>query len=69
MTLILPGGSAGDYKVSLVKLGYGRAIPATATTNDFKYIISISGISPTTGSIYGGTILTITGENFSPVMS
>jgi len=64
--LILPGGSAGNYKVNVIKSGVGRAVPANSTAIDFSYLIKITGVTPTTGSITGGTILTIAGVNFSP---
>jgi len=47
----------------------GAAIPTDADTVAFKYQTSISSISPTVGSIHGGTIITIAGDNFSPILS
>ena len=60
ITATLSGGSTGDYKVIVWKTGVGNSIGDI----DFSYLISISGISPATGSDMGGTIITITGENF-----
>lgn len=34
--------------------------------NLFSYVFSVSSVSPSTGSINGGTLITITGTNFSP---
>ena len=39
---------------------------ATNGSNLFTYELSISSISPTTGSIGGGSLITVTGVNFSP---
>lgn len=40
--------------------------PLVSGDNIFKYELVIESITPTIGSIYGGTILNITGLNFSP---
>ena len=42
----------------------GDSIAAGANTNAFSYKFTVSSISPQTGSYYGNTLLTITGENF-----
>lgn len=42
----------------------GDSIAATAYSNIFEYAVSVSSIYPQTGSINGGTLLTITGVNF-----
>jgi hypothetical protein len=62
----LSGGLTGAFNVSVVRWGYGSSIEATPGIATFKYEIVITGISPTVGSKHGGTILTITGRNFSP---
>jgi hypothetical protein len=58
----LPGGNSGSFilQVSLPN-GNGDSIAATINSNVFNYVFSVSSISPTTGSYYGGTLLTITG--------
>ncbi len=38
----------------------------SSSNNLFSYVFSISSVAPTSGSINGGTLLTITGTNFSP---
>jgi hypothetical protein len=61
MDVILPGGHNGHYFVRTRKLGIGdssKDIP-------FEYRILIYSISPVSGSKNGGTVLTITGDNFS----
>jgi hypothetical protein len=59
---ILGGGKTGDYKVRIVKHLLGSNKPG----NDaFSYKIIVSAVSPSSGSFAGGTVLTITGDNFS----
>jgi hypothetical protein len=61
----LPGGGAGVYVVEVSITGKGDSLPATALANRFTYELVISSVSPSTGSIFGGTLLTITGVNFA----
>lgn len=63
----LSGGLTGAFKVSVVRAGYGSSTEATAGISNFKYEIVITSVSPSTAaSRNGGTIITITGRNFSP---
>jgi hypothetical protein len=62
----IPGGLPGMFDVNVIKTGFGNAIPTTTTANDFTYEVVIDSISPTSGSIGGGTLITITGRNFVP---
>lgn len=66
ITCGIPGGLAGNYKVEVSIAGVGDIPPASPTVNDFKYELLITSISPTSGPYYGGTLVTITGVNFSP---
>jgi hypothetical protein len=65
----LPGGEAGVYKVEVNLPAKGDSIAVTANSNQFVYEFKITSVSPTTGSIFGGTLLTIAGVNFSPSAS
>lgn len=65
----LPGGNAGNYKVEVNVPSTGDSIVSSAGANNFAYELKITSISPSTGSFYGGTLLTITGVNFSPSLS
>lgn len=69
MRVGLPGGGAGTYFVEVNIPGNGDSVPATTNANRFRYLFNINSISPQTGSFYGGTLLTITGVNFSPSTS
>lgn len=62
----IPGGLTGKYKVNVIQTGLGFAVANPTTANDFIYEVVITGISPKSGSIFGGTLLTITGRNFAP---
>jgi hypothetical protein len=44
----------------------GNSIASMPNANAFSYVFSVSSISPNTGSYNGGTLITITGVNFSP---
>lgn len=65
LVVVLPGGKTGSFFVEVFKSDIGAAIPSSSAAVEFKYQISVSSISPTSGSLYGGTVITITGENFS----
>ena len=45
--------------------GLGDSVAASAGDDTFVYEVKINSISPTTGSYYGGTLLTISGKNFA----
>lgn len=60
----LSGGLPGTFTVQINLQGAGDSIPASVGADQFKYVVSISSIYPNQGSIYGGSLLTITGQNF-----
>lgn len=41
----------------------------TEGANVFSYLLAIASVTPNFGSIYGGTLVNITGINFSPVIN
>ncbi len=57
-----PGARSGNYTVFVKSVDNGFI-----DTDAYKIVVigQVTGISPSYGSVYGGTILTITGENFS----
>ena len=57
----LPGGREGTFTVEVNHVTNGDAIAGGANTNIFNYVFSVSSVSPSTGSIHGNTLLTITG--------
>ncbi len=62
----LSGGLKGTFTLEVTTVALGNSMPETTGSNEFKYDFSISSISPTSGSVNGGTLITITGVNFSP---
>lgn len=63
----LSGGLSGAFTVVISKTGFGDSAEATAGVAAFNYEIVVTSVSPSVGSAAGGTVLTITGRNFSPV--
>lgn len=61
----LPGGRSGTYTVEVNVPTNGDSIAGSANSNVFKYELRMTSVTPTSGSIYGGTLLTIAGVNFA----
>lgn len=57
-----PGARSGNYTVFVKSVDHGFI---DTDAYNITVIGQVTNISPTYGSIYGGTIITITGENFS----
>ena len=57
-----PGAESGNYYVQIESASIGRI---DKTPLSLEVIGKITGISPTYGSIHGGTLVTIDGVNFS----
>ena len=59
------GGKEGSYQVQVNFLdGTGDAVADDPLMSAFDYSFQIDSISPSVGSFYGGTLLTISGQNF-----
>ena len=69
ITVGLSGGLAGAYTVKVTLPDSTGSSITVAGADQFQYLCSITSISPTSGSYYGGTLLTIAGSNFSPAYS
>ena len=65
--VVLSGGRAGSYYMRLEIDGVGSSQESQTNVSLFKYELTVTNISPNQGSIYGGTIITINGTNFSPI--
>ncbi|MFS8159500.1 MAG: IPT/TIG domain-containing protein [Candidatus Roizmanbacteria bacterium] len=61
-----PGAWSDTYSVMVVSSSYGT-LDSTGIT--FIALGTITSFSPTSGSIYGGTLLTITGHTFSSTIT
>jgi hypothetical protein len=62
ITATAPAGSAGAVTVTVTVSGQSGSL-----ANGFTYIVvpTVSGVSPNTGPVAGGTAVTITGANFA----
>ena len=67
ITCRLSGGKKGAYRVKVHMKGVGYSLPKTTDSDLFHYRTTVTSISPTKGSLVGGTVLTIQGTNFSTV--
>jgi hypothetical protein len=68
VTLKYKGAISGQYAISMFSINAEQRL----TILDELTITAgakVTGISPTEGSLYGGTIVTITGENFSDLIT
>jgi hypothetical protein len=65
----LSGGLAGTFTVQVTLPDFNGDNIAAPGVDQFQYLCSITSVSPSTGSYNGGTLLTITGTNFSPAYS
>jgi len=69
LTVKIPGGeTAGTFTVVVNRAGFGDSAEATTDAAKFKYEIVITSITPSSGSPNGGTVLTIAGVNFCPLI-
>lgn len=64
VTCTLGGGVTGQYSVKVTKGGVVVAISNPVTATDFTYEMVITSISPSVGSKFGGTAVTIQGRGF-----
>lgn len=65
----LSGGLAGTFTVQVTLPDFTGDNVAEPGVDQFQYLCSIISVSPSSGSYNGGTLLTITGTNFSPAAS
>lgn len=54
----------GLYDLNVNRKNFGLASVLTDDINDFSYEIVVTNVSPNSGSIGGGTEITVTGLNF-----
>ena len=60
-----PAGSAGKVDVTVTT---GGGTSANTAADDFTYVVpapTVTGISPSTGTVAGGTVVTVTGTNLA----
>jgi hypothetical protein len=61
ITVMFGGAWSGEYRVDIRHSAFGL-VDTSGTT--FTVGSTVTAITPVTGSMYGGTLLTITGTNF-----
>jgi hypothetical protein len=61
-----PGALSGSYALSVTSTTYGKLSSDLLTLDVHS---TVTSVQPTSGSIYGGTLMTILGENFSDVIT
>jgi len=64
ITVMFGGAWSGDFSIQLSHSSIGRVDTGALV---LRVGAKVTSISPLTGSIYGGTLLTIEGENFGTV--
>lgn len=63
----LSGGLPGVYTVEVsFSHSVGNSVPVINGSNIFEYKLQVVSVYPKVGSFFGGTLITITGVNFSP---
>nr|XP_055075127.1 fibrocystin-L-like [Misgurnus anguillicaudatus] len=67
ITCMLPtlGPAVYDIRVRVGNQGY--AVISAGVSSTIEYVLKVTGFSPSLGSLYGGTTITITGSGFSSV--
>lgn len=68
IVLVMSGGKQGTYSLTVEKTGYGGYnynVGGVTTPIQFEYKFVMTSVTPKTGSLEGGTILTIGGINFA----
>lgn len=61
LTVMFGGAYSGNYDIAIRHSDYGLLSTAGLVLNVGS---TVTSISPLSGSIFGGTVLTITGTNF-----
>ena len=60
------GGNIGTYKLIVKSQVNGYSVDSVDEASTFSFELYVTSITPTSGSWGGGTLITITGHNFSP---
>jgi len=68
MKVMFNGATSGDYEWAISHTELGE-IEVASSYSTFKVESKVTSFTPTTGSIYGGTKITITGTNFGTIIT
>ncbi|XP_026145815.1 PKHD1 like 1, tandem duplicate 1 isoform X2 [Carassius auratus] len=67
ITCLLPILPPAEYNVHVRVGNQGYPLTSAGVKTTIEYLLEVTGFSPSLGSLYGGTTITITGSGFSPV--
>ncbi|XP_056106662.1 fibrocystin-L-like [Rhinichthys klamathensis goyatoka] len=67
ITCLLPTLPPAMYNVRVRVGNQGYTLTSAGLNTTIKYVLEVTSFSPSLGSLYGGTTITITGSGFSPV--
>uniref|UniRef100_A0A8C1B8X1 PKHD1 like 1, tandem duplicate 2 n=1 Tax=Cyprinus carpio carpio TaxID=630221 RepID=A0A8C1B8X1_CYPCA len=67
ITCLLPTLPPAEYNVHVRVGNQGYPLTSAGIKTTIEYLLEVTGFSPSLGSLYGGTTITITGSGFSPV--
>ncbi|XP_016299954.1 fibrocystin-L-like [Sinocyclocheilus anshuiensis] len=67
ITCLLPTLPPAEYNVHVRVRNQGYPLTSAGVKTTIEYVLEVTGVSPSLGSLYGGTTITISGSGFSPV--
>ncbi|RXN34425.1 fibrocystin-L isoform X1 [Labeo rohita] len=67
ITCLLPALPPAEYNVRVRVGNQGYPLTSDGVKTTIEYVLEVTGFSPSLGSLYGGTTVTISGSGFSPV--
>ncbi|KAK9957826.1 hypothetical protein ABG768_012036 [Culter alburnus] len=67
ITCLLPTLPPAMYNVRVRVGNQGYPLTSAGVNTTIEYVLEVTSFSPSLGSLYGGTTITITGSGFSPV--
>ena len=68
-TVKFNGAPVGSYKFTIKSTSVSKYAKIDSSDITFETSSNVTSITPISGSVYGGTLLTITGTNFSNIIS
>uniref|UniRef100_A0A673FZ74 Fibrocystin-L-like n=1 Tax=Sinocyclocheilus rhinocerous TaxID=307959 RepID=A0A673FZ74_9TELE len=68
ITCLLPTLPPAEYNVHVRVGNQGYPLTSAGVKTTIEYVLEVTGFSPSLGSLYGGTTITISGSGFSPVL-
>ncbi|XP_043073568.1 PKHD1 like 1, tandem duplicate 1 [Puntigrus tetrazona] len=67
ISCLLPTLPPDEYSIYVRVGNQGYPLTSAGVRTTIQYVLEVSGFSPSLGSLYGGTTITITGSGFSPI--